>query len=204
MRTLQPEIPLEIMDNSVKQLLKEATAFADRTDFMNYPQAIIDLFQEFEMLLSIDDTKSPFDKSEEFGAFAYDATVLAEAMSYNRTEHEPIVDDLEIIANYCRSIQTKLKQSMETKDFGWALHQLREGKKVQRAGWNGKGMFLVLIPAKECTSQNCECPDALKQAFPVAVPYGPYIAMKTAQDNVVPWLASQTDVLAEDWDISIP
>jgi hypothetical protein len=31
------------------------------------------------------------------------------------------------------------------------------------------------------------------------VPYGAYIAMKTAQENVIPWLASQTDMLAEDW-----
>lgn len=80
-------------------------------------------------------------------------------------------------------------------DFGVALVALRAGQKVARAGWNGKGMFLYLVPAASYPAQT----EAARGVFGAMVPYGAYIAMKTAQDNVVPWLASQTDVLASDW-----
>ena len=83
-------------------------------------------------------------------------------------------------------------------DFGEAIKALKEGKSVARKGWNGKGMFLYLINGSEF--QN-----ALKYG------YGEYehkptitssIAMKTAQNTIViGWLASQTDMLAEDWEI---
>jgi len=93
-------------------------------------------------------------------------------------------------------------------NFGQAIEALKEGKKVSRDGWNGKGMWLYLVPANGYPAQT----DAAKEYWrgkggntqdaPVpVVPYGPYIAMKTAQENVVPWLASQTDVLAEDWGV---
>lgn len=81
-------------------------------------------------------------------------------------------------------------------DFGQALDWLQKRKKVTREGWNGKGMFLYYVPANEYDAVT----DIAKEAFPSGkVPYGAYIAMKTAQNNVVPWLASQTDILAEDW-----
>lgn len=67
-------------------------------------------------------------------------------------------------------------------DFGEALRRLKAGKRVARAGWNGKGMWLAL-----------QRPDAGgKMTLP-------YIYMKTADDQLVPWLASQTDMLGEDW-----
>lgn len=82
-------------------------------------------------------------------------------------------------------------------DFGEALYHLRQGRKVARAGWNGKGMFLYHVPANSYPAQT----DVAKAHFGDMVPYGAYIAMKSAQGNVVPWLASQTDMLAEDWEI---
>lgn len=82
--------------------------------------------------------------------------------------------------------------------FGNAIEALKEGKKVARAGWNGKGMFLYYVPENSYPAQT----EAARQTFGNMVPYGAYIAMKTAQNNVVPWLASQTDVLAEDWCIA--
>ena len=70
-------------------------------------------------------------------------------------------------------------------DFGDALRALKQGKRLSRTGWNGKGLWLEL-----------QVPDAgSKMTLP-------YIYMKTAQDDLVPWLASQTDVLAEDWGIA--
>lgn len=87
-------------------------------------------------------------------------------------------------------------------DFGLAIHCLKAGKKVQRAGWNGKGMFLYYVPAASYPMQRNNL-ETMGGIFPDdMVPYGAYIAMKTAQDNVVPWLASQTDVLAEDWQLA--
>jgi hypothetical protein len=95
--------------------------------------------------------------------------------------------------------------------FGQAIERLKAGKRVARAGWNGKGMFLYYVPANKYPAQT-----AVAKAYwgdrqppqsdneergPILVPYGAYIAMKTAQENVVPWLASQTDVLAEDWEV---
>lgn len=82
-------------------------------------------------------------------------------------------------------------------NFSDALSLLKQGVKVCRIGWNGKDMFLYYVPA----GRYAPCTDAGKKlAGPDGkVAYGGYIAMKTAQGNVVPWLASQTDVLAEDW-----
>jgi len=66
--------------------------------------------------------------------------------------------------------------------FSTALDWIKAGSRVARAGWNGKGMWITLQP-----------PDAhSKMSLP-------YIYMKTADDKLVPWLASQTDLLADDW-----
>lgn len=87
-------------------------------------------------------------------------------------------------------------------DFGTAIHLMKLGNRVQRAGWNGKGMFLYYVPAASYPMQRNSL-ETMGGIFPDdMVPYGAYIAMKTAQDNVVPWLASQTDVLAEDWQLA--
>lgn len=67
-------------------------------------------------------------------------------------------------------------------NFGQAIEALKGGRRVARAGWNGKGMWLEL-----------QVPDAhSKMSLP-------YIFMKTADNHQVPWLASQTDMLADDW-----
>lgn len=104
----------------------------------------------------------------------------------------------------------KAYQPTDALSFGHALVALKEGKKVARAGWNGKGMFVYLVPAASYPAQTKAAHEYWKDKQPpaeensvqrVMVPYGAYIAMKTAQDNVVPWLASQTDVLADDWQI---
>lgn len=87
-------------------------------------------------------------------------------------------------------------------DFGTATHLMKLGNRVQRAGWNGKGMFVYYVPAASYPMQRNSL-ETMGGLFPDdMVPYGAYIAMKTAQDNVVPWLASQTDVLAEDWQLA--
>ena len=69
-------------------------------------------------------------------------------------------------------------------NFGQAIEKLKEGKKVARKGWNGKGMWIKIQVPTEKSKMTL-----------------PYIYMKTADDNLVPWLASQTDMLAEDWEV---
>ena len=88
-----------------------------------------------------------------------------------------------------------------TFDFGTAVEALKQGARVAREGWNGKGMFLYYVPENKYPASRNEHGTMVGVFEDDMVPYGAYIAMKTAQNNVVPWLASQTDVLAEDWQI---
>lgn len=71
-------------------------------------------------------------------------------------------------------------------DFGLALNHLRSPNngRVTRTGWNGRDMWLEL-----------QEPDAHSKMTL------PYIYMRTAQGDLVPWLASQTDILATDWQV---
>lgn len=88
-------------------------------------------------------------------------------------------------------------------DIGLAIKHARQGHKIAREGWNGKGMFLYYVPANKYPAGNNPL-GTIKGVFENdLVPYGAYIAMKTAQDNVVPWLASQADLLADDWYVGI-
>lgn len=82
-------------------------------------------------------------------------------------------------------------------NFGRALEMLKEGKRVSRSGWNGKDMFLFLVPGS--TFKVSRPPLLGIYSEGTEIRYHAHIDMKTAQGDVVPWLASQTDVLAEDW-----
>jgi len=89
---------------------------------------------------------------------------------------------------------------MTVTDFGWAIAMLKQGKKVRRAGWNGKGMWLVYIPPFRV-----EEPNERTKAHGITEAFycGGYIVMWTAQGIWQPgWLASQPDILAEDWEIA--
>lgn len=69
-------------------------------------------------------------------------------------------------------------------NFGDALRQLRLGNAVQRRGWNGPNQFLRLQTPDENSKMTL-----------------PYIYITTVQGDRVPWLASQTDILADDWQL---
>jgi len=90
-------------------------------------------------------------------------------------------------------------------DFGEALTALKQGKRVTRAGWNGPGQWIVLVGA---SAIRVEASRPLGKAAPELVGhevrYGAHIDIKTVQGTVVPWIASQTDVLADDWKIAGP
>ena len=78
-------------------------------------------------------------------------------------------------------------------NFGEALSELKKGNKAARAGWNGKGMYLFYSPSGVAAGR--------EEGQPVLHPLREFVVMKTAQGDFVPWLASQTDVLANDWTI---
>lgn len=87
-------------------------------------------------------------------------------------------------------------------DFSEALRAAKSGQAIARAGWNGKGMFVYHVqgnsyPATSPVAKERFGEDAL-------VLYGPYLAIKTATGTgeVVPWLPSQSDILAGDWDLA--
>ena len=84
---------------------------------------------------------------------------------------------------------------------GWAVKEMQDGKRVCRAGWNGKGMFLFLVPGSKFEVNR----PPLLGIYPVGtvVDYCPHVDMKTADNKVVPWLCSQTDLLAADWEVAV-
>jgi len=69
-------------------------------------------------------------------------------------------------------------------NIGQAVSKLRGGKRVARRGWNGRDMYIELQHPDEHSKMTL-----------------PYVFMKTAQDDLVPWLCSQTDLLADDWEV---
>lgn len=71
--------------------------------------------------------------------------------------------------------------------FGYAIERLRAGFSVTRNGWNGPGQSLTLQVPDESSKMTL-----------------PYIYIKTVSGDLVPWLASQTDILANDWLIVSP
>lgn len=71
-------------------------------------------------------------------------------------------------------------------DFGTALHWLKNGENVTRGNWNGKGQWLEIQTPDEHSKMT-----------------KPYIFIVTMQGDLVPWLASQTDMLADDWRIHL-
>lgn len=73
---------------------------------------------------------------------------------------------------------------MHLTDFGWALAQLKQGHRVAREGWNGKGQYLELQVTDEHSKMK-----------------RPYIYISPVDSNLVPWVASQSDLLEEDWKI---
>ena len=85
--------------------------------------------------------------------------------------------------------------------FGEALEALKKGYKVARAGWNGKGMWLILVPGTKSVRPVAGTPYS-RAGITAEVDIEPHIDMFTAQGNMQPgWLASQTDMLAEDWQV---
>jgi hypothetical protein len=85
--------------------------------------------------------------------------------------------------------------------FSDALENIKSGKLLQRQGWNGKDMFIFLVPGSTFNVNRLP----LLGIYPpgTEINYHAHIDMKTANGQVVPWLASQTDLLADDWQLCV-
>ena len=78
-------------------------------------------------------------------------------------------------------------------DIGEAVKSMREGCFVARSGWNGKNIWLYYVANGETGIRN------LFSEMASGDSYSEHVVMKTAQNTHVPWLCSQTDLLADDW-----
>lgn len=106
---------------------------------------------------------------------------------------------------------------MSKLNYGQALEAVKEGKLISRSGWNGKGMFVFMRPADELSINFIvhtvkSLPNSVKGYFADQTALGldgedkikftPYLCMKAADNSIVNgWLASQTDMLSEDWGV---
>ncbi|HEY6027702.1 MAG TPA: DUF2829 domain-containing protein [Pseudolabrys sp.] len=87
-------------------------------------------------------------------------------------------------------------------EIGWAVKQMWNGNKVRRAGWNGKGMWLYLVPHTGDNVFDYYVPSDSSGKPLGKYKISPFVGMKTADDKFVPWPCSQTDLLATDWEIA--
>lgn len=87
-------------------------------------------------------------------------------------------------------------------NFGQAIEQLKQGYKVARAGWNGKEMWVVLMPSLYLKAGKVNERTVKHIGKDTPLDCQPYFVMWTAEQKWQPgWLASQTDMLAEDWQV---
>ena len=102
--------------------------------------------------------------------------------------------------------KTHINKMVENQNFGQAIEALKQGKRVARQGWNGKGMFLFLLPAGTVPTKAIHDP-ALREVIEQEIGGETFealgsIRMFTADKKILTgWLASQTDILSEDWVI---
>ncbi len=86
--------------------------------------------------------------------------------------------------------------------FGGALEAMNQGERVAREGWNGKGMYVLIMDGYKTTPANKMTREKHGLKKGEAVSIAPYFVMKTATGVLQPgWLASQADMLATDWEV---
>lgn len=131
---------------------------------------------------------------------AYQKTALVEVVSKEKdgvlvqNQNKP-EDQWVVPADVFNQTYEEIKQ-----DFGWAIRKLKEGFKVARKGWNGKGMWIALMPSLYLDKDIINGRTKKHIGEGVDLDSQPYLVMWTASQQWQPgWLASQADMLAEDW-----
>ncbi len=140
-----------------------------------------------------------------------EGTVLSERVSVSKSDKEngspkkgdmiarnpKNHDDIRLVAEkYFKDNFEPIQKNGEY-DFGMAVTLVKEGKKITRAGWNGKGMFVYHVPKNRYPVQT----EAAKSHFGKnsMVPYNDYLAIKNVDNTVSTWVPSINDCLANDW-----
>ena len=109
-------------------------------------------------------------------------------------------DQIWALEGYLLQEKTSSNNPDTTFGIGEAVSAMMSGQKVSRAGWNGKGMYLVWVgPLNWNVSGDITacCSDATDGRYGFAM-------MRTADNKLVPWLCSQADMFASDWGIVQP
>jgi hypothetical protein len=100
-----------------------------------------------------------------------------------------------------KEVFEKAYREINNLTFGLAIEALKKGNYIARKGWNGKGMYIFLIGSDMYKNNPGIGGWTYTNGRNDNTELAPFIAMKTVDEKVVPWLASQTDILAEDWEI---
>ena len=100
--------------------------------------------------------------------------------------------------SWCPEDAFKAYRKTSAATYGLAIEALKIGHRAFRAGWNGKNMFIFLMAEKHSDPEYM-----LDDVFSkdMGVNHSPYIAIKTANNKIVPWTPSQEDMLTDDWVI---
>ena len=112
-------------------------------------------------------------------------------------------DHLGYISWSPKEVADKAYRMTEGMPFGMAIEMLKKGYKVRRSGWNGKGMWIVLVEAQEGIHPVRLTPYS-HAGLTETITIDAHIDMFTAQGTMQPgWLASQADMLSDDWELII-
>lgn len=134
---------------------------------------------------------------------------LCEGLEMNKIDEliEEPVETISMVGKHMGRIYKDMQSNgCAVGSFGWAIERLKEGSKVTRHGWNGRGMFLTLAGDYSVEPENLREGTHISAEFLASrgvdkMEILPHIDMWTADNKYVPgWLASQTDMLSEDWE----
>lgn len=193
----------EFLESEVKE--KHFTRIGDR---ITHCRIVTHSGFEFTGESAVVDAKNFDEKLGE--QYAYEQALDGMWMPYGFWLHKALAEHDNLPTNAAQVEWLELEKPVEggseyvgLVSFGKAIEALKQGKHVARNGWNGKGMFLSLVKGHDTdyhvnsevfgTGNDGNSQDQL--------PVLDSLYMKTADNKLVPWLASQTDMLADDWQI---
>ena len=174
---------------------------------------LVDRKEKLEKFLSVDKPKFVSDaqwdlmKEQLQAMYSYHNILIerldedAGVVSGIRLAEKSKSEDLLAVSAVNPTVDSQEHHQQPTMDFGYAVKMMKEGKRVERAGWNGKGMFLYYVPENKYPASRNEYGTMIGVFEDDMVPYREYIALKTVDNQVVPWAPSISDALAEDWQI---
>jgi len=90
---------------------------------------------------------------------------------------------------------------VQSLDFSTALYEVKGGAKIARQGWNGKGLWVALSPGFKVGAERIFSEPIKRAVGDDLGVFRPYLMMRSVDGEFVPWIASQSDLLADDWEV---